>query len=41
MLKKFGSLPIQFDLNLRGVYDNFLWEDFHIEQEMLLQFFLE
>ena len=25
MLKKFGSLPIQFDLNLRGVYDNFLW----------------
>ena len=25
MLKKIGALPIQFDLNLRGVYDNLLW----------------
>ena len=25
MLKKMGALPIQFDLNIRGIYNDFLW----------------
>ena len=25
MVKKVGALPIQLDLNIRGVYNDFLW----------------
>lgn len=28
MIKKVGALPIQIDVNLRGVYNNFLWAGF-------------
>ena len=28
MLKKQGALPVQFDLNIRGVYHDFLWTGF-------------
>ena len=28
MIKKIGALPIQIDINLRGVYNNFLWAGF-------------
>ena len=28
MIKKVGALPIQIDVNIRGVYNNFLWAGF-------------